>query len=53
MNKCKDCEDRLRKDSIVTCDHRYECKAMNKLICYGEKLPKTSPRWCPKRAKRL
>jgi hypothetical protein len=49
--KCKECEHRVKKQSIVTYATYHQCDAENnKTIVYHDRdLPKTSPSWCPLR----
>ncbi len=47
--KCIECNMRIRKFLITNSRLYHECTANGWTICYGDKLPKTSPRWCPMR----
>lgn len=49
MTKCVECGSRTRKRLITNDKLYHDCNAVGKTICYGDKLPKTSPRWCPLR----
>jgi len=50
--KCSECEHRKSKPLITNYKIRHSCNATMtgyNTIGYGDKLPKTSPRWCPLR----
>jgi len=59
--KCSECEFRKQVICVGSIRPYYECTSPNLkvfarghdvIICCGDKLPKTSPRWCPKRKKK-
>jgi hypothetical protein len=43
---CRECDFHRRRIFITNDQPYHECKAMGRIICYGDKLPKTHPRWC-------
>ena len=47
--KCSECILEKRKHLITNSKPYHECDANDQTICYGDKLPKTSPKWCPLR----
>lgn len=44
--KCSECEMRSKRRSITNSAIRHTCDILGKTICYRDKLPQTSPRWC-------
>lgn len=49
MLKCSECSSKELRDYQGVYKPRYICIPLDKVICVGEKLPVTSPRWCPMR----